>query len=816
MKRSLFLLLALAPLGAAAPKSGDFAPVKDLGNIMYVGDSITHGVAAASYRWPLFKIWVDNGIAQKEVGVHSRNHSGGVQPGTTYGTATFLNVHSAISSERAYEIAGRINKSGRLENSNIYDWLGLDESYKGQRRIDPEVDNPASYIMMIGTNDTLSDAGNAGIHSCLAEKAKNLLGKGGDMDTIVKAMRRANPKARIAVTTIPTWAPGRNNNAAPEDFAAIEHYNEKLKAWGKANKVSVLEVNCGMVDVSDERAFIGLPAMFGRDKLHPSPHGDLIIAGNIARQLGYAGRTAGLRRKAITTKTPEPSAASGVSADKAGCFSFSRGGGSVSYAGADSAQGATVEFSFPKGGYGNGAKGGWEKDKVLELTLGSGSSSGTLIIDESQLRWGNTTLYSADMSKMRDRIRLAQVPGAPAQGVQPGFYLWLGDMLIGEALPGTAGGESGVTLRSGGAAHIAGFSYEPAAAWAPLSKRFSAGNPTFSAESSPAAGDTGAAKDAARTIDTPQREALRLMGGNGQDNITVTLSGQASAPTKLWNALCVGTLPGSSTLTVAADYAGRQAWGPFFASANSPGIGGNATLTVNSDAFCVKAGKFGAVFCALAGTFDSSVKGEIAFVLNKGRYEGDIYGGAIGRGATTIGSTRIELGEATVTGKVCAGGTSGIIAGDATLVLREGAKVASLSGGKNVKGARKLVLDKVTTAPTAALADFDEVHVTNGSVVILSSLGGAKKLIVDATSRLTLAPGSYEASVLNSGSIVVLEGCTLSLRPEGTDENETGTYTVKGTLKANNVRMSNDIRIEGGQVDGLGDDTYRGKLTGKP
>ncbi len=811
MKRSLFLMLALALPGAtasAAPKGDDFTPVKDLGNVMYVGDSITHGVAAASYRWPLFKIWVDNGIAQTEVGVHARNHSGGVQPNTVYGGATFLNVHSAISSERAYEIAGRINRSGRLENSNIMDWLGLDTGYTGKRRIDRDTQNPATYVMMIGTNDTLSDAGKAGIHTCIDAKEKDLLGKGGDMDAIITAMRQANLKARIAVTTIPTWAPGRNNNAAPEDFAAIERYNEKLKAWGKANKVAIVEVNRGMVDLSDERAFIGLPSMFGRDKLHPSPHGDLIIAGNIAQQLGYAGRTAGLRRKALGVPKEAPDMGRGVRADKAGNYSFAKGGGELSCKAAASDKGATVEFRFPKGGFGNGAKGGWEKEGGIGLTLGTGSSSGTLTIDESSLRWGNTPLYSADMSRLREPIRLAWVPGAPAQGVQPGFYLWLGDMLIGEALSGTPGGEAGFTLRSGSAAHIAGLRYDPEAAWAPTTKRFTAGNPLI--ESS------AAAPAAARVIDSPQRDGLRFSGDAGQGGIEVTLSGQASAPAKRWNALCVGSLPGDSSLRVAPDYAGRQPWGPFFASANGPGIGGSATLTVDSDAFSIKPGAFAGVTCALAGAFRSSVQGAVAFKLNKGRYEGAIYGGDISQsGRTTIGSVLIELGDVQVQGNICAGGLSGSIAGDATIVLRGTPQLAGLtvSGGRNVKGTRKLVLDKVKTMPAAQFADFDEIHITNGSAVTLRDLAGAKKLIVDATSRLTLAEGgSHEASVLNSGTIEIAAGCTLSLRPEGTDENETGSYTVKGTLKANNVRMSNDIRVEGGRVEGLGKDSFRGKL----
>ena len=36
----------------------------------------------------------------------------------------------------------------------------------------------------------------------------------------------------------------------------------------------------------------------GSDGLHPNAQGDLLMAGNIARAMGYAGRTAGQERKA--------------------------------------------------------------------------------------------------------------------------------------------------------------------------------------------------------------------------------------------------------------------------------------------------------------------------------------------------------------------------------------------------------------------------------------------------------------------------------------------------------------------------------------
>lgn len=78
-----------------------------LGNVMYVGDSITHGINSGSYRWALHKIFADNGISYSAAGINTGNYSGGVAAGISYGGRVFNNAHSSQASARAYEIAGR-------------------------------------------------------------------------------------------------------------------------------------------------------------------------------------------------------------------------------------------------------------------------------------------------------------------------------------------------------------------------------------------------------------------------------------------------------------------------------------------------------------------------------------------------------------------------------------------------------------------------------------------------------------------------------------------------------------------------------------
>lgn len=155
-----FPLPLLAALAAAFPAATAAPAGTELGNVMYVGDSITHGVNSASYRWALHKIFTDNGISYQAEGVKTGNYSGGVTAGTSYGGQIFNNEHSSQASARAWEISGRSSGS-RFDGSNIYNWLGLSgtkangSAYSGQTFTGDNT--PDTFFMMIGTNDLLSD-----------------------------------------------------------------------------------------------------------------------------------------------------------------------------------------------------------------------------------------------------------------------------------------------------------------------------------------------------------------------------------------------------------------------------------------------------------------------------------------------------------------------------------------------------------------------------------------------------------------------------------------------------------------------------------
>ncbi len=90
--------------------------------------------------------------------------------------------------------------------------------------------------------------------------------------------------------------------------------------------------------------------------------------------------------------------------------------------------------------FGNGEKGGWRNaDSALSISVGDGAASGTLRISESSILWGNTPLYCGDCSALQQNLRIVLHPGNQAGNVQPGFYVWLGDMLIGQGLAANSG-----------------------------------------------------------------------------------------------------------------------------------------------------------------------------------------------------------------------------------------------------------------------------------------------------------------------------------------------------------------------------------------
>lgn len=402
--RSLMVALALS------------APLFGAEKVMFVGDSITHGVGAGSYRWPLHRLWVDNGMRFEVVGVHVGNHSRGIAPGTTYGGVAFNNRHSAMCSERAYEIAGRRNVSGRLGNSNIHDWLGLDASYSGKFRIEPASQMPDLFFILIGTNDALGEnalRGGVGAGDNAAVLRKNMLGEGGDMDTIIGAMRRANPKANIVVLSIPGWHDTiQPDNTAAADFAAVLEFNRAYAAWAVSRGVTFVDISSSLRDYTRaDKPGVAVPAFLQPfDHLHPSPQGDLLIAGAVAQKLGWPGATAGLPRREVANK------AAHSPLRKAWCQQRKDAGFTCRM--------KLLDMASPQ----ESCSG----EILAEMTCGRGHVQ----VLDCGIRWGGDRMLCAGQMGNLVDVTMAYVPEPTVTGASPGYYVWWGERLIGEALPG--------------------------------------------------------------------------------------------------------------------------------------------------------------------------------------------------------------------------------------------------------------------------------------------------------------------------------------------------------------------------------------------
>ncbi len=472
----LGLLAAWCLPALAAPE-----PVADLGRVLYVGDSITHGKSSGSWRWELHKIFVDNGVRQQEVGIQRGNYNGrgGIAPGTRYRGVPFANVHAAQFSEKAAEVAGRLSEPARMGGTGIRHWLRLEGAAADGTWQLAEGETPDTLFIALGTNDFVAEhsAEAGGLAKGLPTVQAQLIGRKqgkswsgtGDMDTIVDAMREANPKARIVAVGVPTFSDsvGRwcHKAITDKDYEAVQEYNRHLREWGKWKKLTaVIDMNAGFRDVRKQGAAVATMLV---DQMHPNAQGNLIYAGNVAKQLGYAGRTAGLKRRAAEDFPPLPESARTVvlGEGKAGIRVSPKGNRKV-FLGTGSAQGATLELQFrEKGRMG---------DPVLVPFRSAGQGS-QLEIRADGLFWGNSCLYSAETPVSNEPVRLAWVAGNAAEGIAGGFYVWLGDMLVGEALAGRPdNADGGPDIIIGQGSSPLNIVCDPAAAWAPPTQGFSA------------------------------------------------------------------------------------------------------------------------------------------------------------------------------------------------------------------------------------------------------------------------------------------------------------------------------------------------------
>ncbi len=634
---------------------------------------------------------------------------------------------------------------------------------------------PDYYVLLIGTNDLLSDGNNANLHTRIADVAAKLKG---DLDSIVAAMQKSNPKAKIYVMTVPCWTRHGNGNSN-ETHGAVEEWNKTLLSWAKSKKgVRTVQINRGMQDVATDKVFYGLESMFnrpGQDGLHPNAQGDLLMAGHLAQAMGIGGRTAGQRRKSaekLAIRAENPPA-------------------SYTYAwqGAVPAKGFTCDVLLSLG---DGKTGGWNTTDNLTITAGDG----VLTVNEAYLKWGDTVLYSTDMSANTANLRVAYVPGNSSEGLKGGYYVWLGDMLIGEALSANGVENKGVSLKKNGniPVKIKGVAVDAERAYAPAAKGGNKGG--FISK-----GGTGGVKAVAPVGMMKWREGgnsytggatAHVYGNSGDKQGDVWMSVNNTAPITAWTGAHGngGSLNGNAFLRFSGNAVGG---GSVFGAVNADRLNGMAYVELSAPKAQFKS--FTAKNpAAVVGAFKADVAKNVLIVVNEGSISGGIMGG-IHTGNNTIGShVEVYLNGGEIKGNVMAGGATGTIGGNTSVTVNgaavrlegninaggTGGKIlgksmvclqhmaegaggfdayaGKISGGNNVAKNRTLELNNVKLPElTAAFSDFANVWVRGGTYTKISSLGGAKYVSIDEACGVEVSAPSAatEINFRNNSALVV-------------------------------------------------------------
>ena len=865
---------------AAFASAQAYTATNDLGDTMFVGDSITHGVNAKSWRWEIHKIFTDNGISYSEVGVQYGNYSGGSNLNLIYGNSTWLNYHASQSSERAWEISGRGKTNGRLDGTNIRQWLRLEDG-GGKYQI-AESAKPSTYFMMIGTNDLLSENGSTGrlgVKTATGEwqnlptKVKFLLGtkdangqwdNSGDMYAIIDAMRKKSGEGvDIVLLSVPTvYAAGRPNDFNANDLEALSEYNTLLADWAKQKGVTLVQSDKGIVDVAAPDAYKGqgVENMFNAsDRLHPTAQGDLIIAGNVAKQLGYAGRTAGQKRmKAADFRIRDfASAKMNGTVSQSGSSVTLGSKASISYEWETSPTGGyTVDFTL-SGGIGDGAKGGWNTTDNFSVSLGDGVHGGTLNINEAYIQWGNTILYSCDTSGGLSSLRVAYVYGNKARGLDSGFYVWLDDQLIGEGLADEKKTDGlSITNDTGAQITLADLVLDADGSWAPWTKGKSIDNPLIIPAGQSQFGDFPGRKEwcsnnalnpDATTISGNVRTSLvdtakGFKGGSVasgsignayinqgiyKGDLYVTLESGVSVSNYSGFHGVSGTYTGDGYLRfLGGSY---QTWFGVVNVGDGNKFDGNLYFELSGDDVLINGAQYspsnldssygGTINVGIAGAFyftgAGGLTGEFRLVVNAGTINNTIYMGTIkdGNNTTNVGSTSLYINGGIFTGNIFGGGTCGkvgassiTITGDemvfsGTTVISAGG--SGTNGSGDVTGTSTVTIADVTQAGgfgryTGKLLGGRNTAGSTRALVFSGAVLQELKAQIEEFDSITL---EGESSVgLNSfggaTSVTVNGGSTLTVLEDA----EAKTLDNMGTVK---VSSGKTLKVEGVAVNDL-------------
>lgn len=656
------------PVDYSAPFVSSRTDGTTIGRVTFLGDSITHGVNDQSYRWQLFKTLTDNGIENEIVGPREGYHStpGHTQDaGSNYGGAAFNNVHLAQASGRTHNIISGSNAGMTGVNYGGHSTASTSEKFDSN-----------TWFCMMGTNDLLSDTANNVTTSDYCTQMQKMLGgtvtydansdtynwaagdSWGNMGTIVDDVYTDGDT--FYMLSITPWGNHSNHNRDMDHYAAQE-FNRNLEAWTKAyseasgQKVVYVDVTRGMVDLTSSNRFMGNDNFFNNsgDRLHPNEQGSLIMAGNLAQAMGIGGRTAGL------TRSDKDSAPSVWHSATVGTDGTVAAGSTLSVAENIFTQdgGYSVDFSAA---FGNGATDGWQDASAagMNITIGDGINSGTLSLNEGSIMWGSKVLYCQDTSSIGDNLRVVWHNGNAEDNVLSGYYVWLGDMLIGQGLSANAAGPAlnGITVSASGAAgSVTDLSWANAA-YAPTTTLLTSAEHAYrvaqTAGNAKLVVTSGVSYEGAGTTNATNKKIL-VTSGTTKATYTGIMSSADAATTQ--TTAWVGMVDTAFSDDINVQYTGNISATIFGAMNNGAGDGaGKLVLDIAAGSEIGTAGLYNGVTAAIAGSYGGGKADEFNVYINGGELGNHVVGGSV-NGAGSIDSVLIALNSGKITGNIYGG-----------------------------------------------------------------------------------------------------------------------------------------------------------------
>ena len=782
------------PVDYSAPFESTRKDGTTIGRVTFLGDSITHGVNDQSYRWQLFKTLTDNGIENEIAGPREGyyNTPGHTQDaGSNYGGAEFKNVHLAQASGRTHNIISGSNSGMTGVNYGGHSTASTSEKFDSN-----------TWFCMMGTNDLLSDTPNSGptTEQYVTQMQKMLGGtvsydsatdtynwvagdSWGNMGTIVDDVYTDGDT--FYMLSITPWGNHSNHNRDMDHYAAQE-FNRNLGAWAEAyseasgQNVVYVDVTRGMVDHTSSNRFMGHDAFFNSssDRLHPNEQGSLIMAGNLAQAMGIGGRTAGLERSdADIAPSVWHSATVGTDGTVAA-------GSTLSVAENIFTQdlGYSVDFSAA---FGNGASDGWLTASAasMNITVGDGINSGTLSLSEGYIMWGDKVLYCQNTSDIGDNLRVVWHNGNTEDNVLSGYYVWLGDMLIGQGLSAseTASALNGITISASGAAGSVTELAWANTAYAPTTTLITSAENAYRVTQ--AAGNTklvvtsGVSYEGAST--TNASNGQYLVNGNTTKDIYTGILSSADASTtqtKAW----VGMVNTAFSDDINVQYTGNITATIFGAMNNGGGDGaGKLVLDIAAGAKIGSEGLFGGVTAAIAGSYGGGKADAFNVYINGGELGNNVVGGSV-NGAGSIDSVLIALNSGKITGNIYGGSNNEngdtSKAGVSNIANAVVGKAQIIVNGGEVTG-------NIVAGGSAGTIGNVDVLITDGTIGGNITKGAAKRQ-QGATTNVTVV--GNKASI--GGNI---EADTVTLQDVDASESATGFDKYSNIITADKLVLNN-------------------------